>query len=161
MNCKGFGRNRSWPNCKVLSRHSPGGTEKTTKNLNHYSRDLNPGPPEYKAGVLTTRPRRPEWNSARKGSSGMVYRYIPVHFEHWAYRHVSLPSTKWCCAQGRTEEFVGPRPFSSIGPFGDSKCTVGNTVYSGLSGLMEGVGCTDNWETRIMQTLYFIRRPFL
>jgi hypothetical protein len=27
-NWKGFGRKRSWPNFKVLSRHSPGGTEK-------------------------------------------------------------------------------------------------------------------------------------
>jgi hypothetical protein len=34
-------------------------TEKTTKNLSQDSRfsgrDLNPGPPEYKAGMLTTR----------------------------------------------------------------------------------------------------------
>jgi hypothetical protein len=27
MNWKGFGRKRPWPNSKVLSRHSPGGTE--------------------------------------------------------------------------------------------------------------------------------------
>jgi hypothetical protein len=61
-NWKGFGVKRSWPNFNVLSRHSPGGTEKTTKNLSQDSwslgRDLNPGPPEYGAGVLTTRPRR-------------------------------------------------------------------------------------------------------
>jgi hypothetical protein len=27
MNLKAFGRKRSWPKFKVLSRHSPGGTE--------------------------------------------------------------------------------------------------------------------------------------
>jgi hypothetical protein len=30
---KGFGRKWSWPNFKVLSRHSPGCTEETMKNL--------------------------------------------------------------------------------------------------------------------------------
>jgi hypothetical protein len=39
MNLKGFGRKRSWPDFKVLSRHSPGGTEENTntKNLNQDS----------------------------------------------------------------------------------------------------------------------------
>jgi hypothetical protein len=62
MNWKGCGRKRSWPN----KRHYPGifleGLRKSTKNLSWDSRspgrDLNPGPPEYKAGVLTTRKRR-------------------------------------------------------------------------------------------------------
>jgi hypothetical protein len=46
------------PNFKILSRHSPGGMRKTTKNLNQDSRkpglrfrDLNMGPPEYEAGI--------------------------------------------------------------------------------------------------------------
>jgi hypothetical protein len=39
--------------------------------------------------------------------------------------------------QGRVKGFVGPRHFSSLGPFGDSRSTVG-TVYPRLSGLMEG-----------------------
>jgi hypothetical protein len=47
---------------QVLSRHLPGGTEKFHENLiqdnNCLARDLNPGPPEYEAGVLTTRLRR-------------------------------------------------------------------------------------------------------
>jgi hypothetical protein len=34
INWKGYGRKWVWPNFKVLSRHSPGGTEKTVKNLN-------------------------------------------------------------------------------------------------------------------------------
>jgi hypothetical protein len=44
---------------EVLSRICLEGLRKTTKNLSQDSRspgrDLNPGPPEYKAGVLTTR----------------------------------------------------------------------------------------------------------
>jgi hypothetical protein len=35
--------------------------------------------------------------------------------------------------------FVGPRHFSSLGPFGDSKSIVATAVYSRLSGLMEGM----------------------
>jgi hypothetical protein len=62
MNCKRCGGKRSWPNFKVLSPHLYGGTEKTTKNRSLDSlssgRDLNPGPPEYEAEVLTSQPRR-------------------------------------------------------------------------------------------------------
>jgi hypothetical protein len=60
MNWKGFGRKQSWPNFKVLHRNSPGATEKTTKNHNVDSWSLGPriepGPPVYEAGVLTTQP---------------------------------------------------------------------------------------------------------
>jgi hypothetical protein len=46
---------------KVLSRHLPGRTEENHENLSQVSRspvrDLNPGTPEYEAGVLSTRPR--------------------------------------------------------------------------------------------------------
>jgi hypothetical protein len=42
MNLKGLGRKRSWPNFKVLSRHSPGGTEENHKNLNQDSRSPEP-----------------------------------------------------------------------------------------------------------------------
>jgi len=42
--------------------------------------------------------------------------------------------------QARIKEFVGPRQFSSLSPFGDSKSIVGNAVYSQLLGLMEGEG---------------------
>jgi hypothetical protein len=42
--------------------------------------------------------------------------------------------------QGRIKVFVGPRHFSSLGPFGDSKNIVGNTVYSRLYELMEEEG---------------------
>jgi hypothetical protein len=42
----------------VLSRYMPGQNEENTKNLSQDSRssgrDLNPGPPKYEAGVLTT-----------------------------------------------------------------------------------------------------------
>jgi hypothetical protein len=60
MNWRGFGRKRSWPNFKALSRNSPGGTEKKARKTSiriagHRGRDLNLGSPEYEAGVLTAR----------------------------------------------------------------------------------------------------------
>jgi hypothetical protein len=62
MNCKGFGWKQSWPNFKTLHRHLPGGIEKNHKNLTQDSQalgpDLNLGPSEYEAGVLTTQPER-------------------------------------------------------------------------------------------------------
>jgi hypothetical protein len=61
MNWRGFGRKRPLPNFKVLFRHARGGLRKTTKTsiriAGRQDRGSNPGPPEYKAGVLTTRPR--------------------------------------------------------------------------------------------------------
>jgi hypothetical protein len=49
-------------NFKVVPRKSPGRTEDNHKKTCEYSQsqgqDLNPGPPEYKARLLTTRPRR-------------------------------------------------------------------------------------------------------
>jgi hypothetical protein len=51
MNWKGFGTKRSWPNFKVLSRHSRGETEENQGNLNQDSRSpgprIDPGTPEY------------------------------------------------------------------------------------------------------------------
>jgi hypothetical protein len=58
---EGCGWKQSWLNFKVLSWRLPGGTEENHKKLSQISwslgRDLNLGPPEYEAGVLTTRPR--------------------------------------------------------------------------------------------------------
>jgi hypothetical protein len=49
-------------NFKVLSGHLPGGTEEKHKIIGQDIRSpgigLDPGPPEYEAGVLTTRSRR-------------------------------------------------------------------------------------------------------
>jgi hypothetical protein len=42
MSWKGFGRKRLWPNFKVLSRHSPEGTEENHENLNQNSQLLGP-----------------------------------------------------------------------------------------------------------------------
>jgi hypothetical protein len=57
-NWKGFGGKRSWPNFKVLSRHSPGGAEENhEKPQDSRGRESNPGPSEYEVGALTTRPR--------------------------------------------------------------------------------------------------------
>jgi hypothetical protein len=59
MNWKGCGRKRSWSNLRYYPRIWLDRTRKTIKNLSQDSRspgrDLNPGPPEYEAGVLTTR----------------------------------------------------------------------------------------------------------
>jgi hypothetical protein len=48
MNWKGFGKKKSWPNFKVMSQHSLGGTVKNheeTQVSQSPGRDLNPGPP--------------------------------------------------------------------------------------------------------------------
>jgi hypothetical protein len=56
MNWKGFGRKRPWRFIQIK------GLGKTTKTLSQDSLfpgwDLNPGPPNYEARVLITRPRR-------------------------------------------------------------------------------------------------------
>jgi hypothetical protein len=75
MNWKGFGRKLSWCN----RRYYPGicleGLRKTTKNLSQDSQslgqDLNPGPPKYNAGVLTTQPRHS--TSVCHSSGGMCW----------------------------------------------------------------------------------------
>jgi hypothetical protein len=41
MNWIGFGRKPSWPNFKVLSRHSPGGTEVNHEHLSHIGRQID------------------------------------------------------------------------------------------------------------------------
>jgi hypothetical protein len=50
MNRKGFGRKRSWPNFKVVSRYSPEGTRKPIKTsiriAGRRGRESNPGSPE-------------------------------------------------------------------------------------------------------------------
>jgi hypothetical protein len=62
MNWRGCGRKRSCPNFKYYTGICLEGLTKTMKNLSQDSRspgrDSNPGPPEYYAGMLTTRPRR-------------------------------------------------------------------------------------------------------
>jgi hypothetical protein len=61
MNWKGYGRKRSWTNLRYYPGICLEGMWKTTKNLGQESlypgRDLNPLPPEYGAGVVTTRLR--------------------------------------------------------------------------------------------------------
>jgi hypothetical protein len=68
MSLKGFGRKLSWHNFKALSLHSPGGTEENYKKLTQDSRDLNPGPPEYETGMLTTLPRRSMAGCCERGN---------------------------------------------------------------------------------------------
>jgi hypothetical protein len=58
MNCKGFERKRAWSNLRYYPGIRLEGLRKITKNLNTDSwssgQHLNPVPPEYEAGVLTT-----------------------------------------------------------------------------------------------------------
>jgi hypothetical protein len=57
-----WGRKRLWPTFKVLSYNLHGGTEENHENVSQDNRspgqDLNPGSPEYEAGVIATRPQR-------------------------------------------------------------------------------------------------------
>jgi hypothetical protein len=52
MNWKGYGREWSWPNLRYYPGIFLEGLRKTTRNLLQDIQSL--GPPEYKAGVLTT-----------------------------------------------------------------------------------------------------------
>jgi hypothetical protein len=60
-NWKESWRKRPWPNLRYCPGICLQGLRKTTRNLNQDSRspqrDLNPGPLEYEAGVLISRPR--------------------------------------------------------------------------------------------------------
>jgi hypothetical protein len=70
----------------LILRYYPGirleGLRKTTKILNQDSlspgRDLNPGPPEYEAGVLTTRP----WRSVVPWGRGQRWSLVFSPFNH-------------------------------------------------------------------------------
>jgi hypothetical protein len=82
MNWKGCGRKRSWPNLRYYSGICQERLRKTTKNLSQDSRslgrDLNPGRPEYEAGVLTTRSRRPV-TAGLQADTTLVKRLKPMH----------------------------------------------------------------------------------
>jgi hypothetical protein len=60
MNLKGFGRKWSWPNLRYYPDIYLEGFRKTMENLSQDSQfsgqDLNPGPPQYEVGMLTTQP---------------------------------------------------------------------------------------------------------
>jgi hypothetical protein len=55
-------------------------------------RDLNPGPPEYKAGILTIQPRRWHWFECHVGDGRVNYTrvdllvvYLITFFSNWDY----------------------------------------------------------------------------
>jgi hypothetical protein len=62
MNRKGCGRKRPWPNLRYYSSICLEGLRNITKNFiqdtGFPGQNLNPVPPEYEAGVLTTGPQR-------------------------------------------------------------------------------------------------------
>jgi hypothetical protein len=60
MNLKGFGREQSWPNFKVLSWGTEGKPQKTSVGIGgRRGQELNLGPSEYEIEVLTIQP----WHS--------------------------------------------------------------------------------------------------
>jgi hypothetical protein len=90
-------------------------------------------PPQIPHGLTRARTRVSEVRGWRLTAWAMAR---PNHLSTPA-----LPSTQYeSCSQARIKGFVGPWNFSSLGPFGDSRSIVGTTVYSRLSGLMEGEG---------------------
>jgi hypothetical protein len=62
MNWKLRGRKRSWPNLRyypgIFLEEQRNTTNILSQDRRSLDRDFNPGPPEYDAGVLTTRLRR-------------------------------------------------------------------------------------------------------
>jgi hypothetical protein len=76
----------------VILRHYPSihlkGLRRTTKNFSQDNRspgqDLNPGPPEYEAGVYTTRPRR------------SAYLYFPVQLNPQIIRRAITQTVNRC-----------------------------------------------------------------
>jgi hypothetical protein len=59
INWKGFGRKRSRPNLRYHLGIFPGGTEKNHERIQSswsLDREFNPGPSEYEAELLNTRP---------------------------------------------------------------------------------------------------------
>jgi hypothetical protein len=92
MNWKGCGRKRSWPSLRYYPSIFLQELRKTTKILSQDSwslgRDLNPGLPEYEAGVLTTQPKRSINLDLKTSYYDNVVRDFPQSFS--AYSGVAL-----------------------------------------------------------------------
>jgi len=58
VNWKGFGRKRWWPNFKILSRHSPEGTEENHENI---KKDIRSPGPRSERGILRIQRRTVCW----------------------------------------------------------------------------------------------------
>jgi hypothetical protein len=105
MNWKGCGRKSSWPNLWYYPGICLEGLRKTMKNLSQNSRCpnryLNPGPPEYEAGVLTTQPRGLVTALHNNGKqmrcmNSCNRRYVDLHSKQYTpQNHRSLFSFKY------------------------------------------------------------------
>jgi hypothetical protein len=99
MHCKGCGRKRSWLNLRYYTSIC---LEVLKKNISQDNRspgrDLNPGPPEYDAGMLTTKLRR-SVSSARYlidlFISDFLY-FLPCLFLSHSYFFLSFISSSLC-----------------------------------------------------------------
>jgi hypothetical protein len=71
---KGFRRKRSWPNCKVLFRHSPGGTEENHKKPEPESQIAGP---RIEPGTFRIRSRSVNHSIATLGITDGVKYMLP------------------------------------------------------------------------------------
>jgi hypothetical protein len=77
------------PYFKVLSKHFPTGTDENLDQGSRYPcRDMNPGPPEYEAGVLTTQPRRSVWTNVSEEDG-----YLPTSPHGLTNRNTNIFTT--------------------------------------------------------------------
>jgi hypothetical protein len=95
MNWKECKRKWSWPNLKYHTGIFLNGPRKTTKDLSYglQGRNVNPGPTEYEAGVLTTGHRcseldqykndiRTEQTVSWENFKLLGYLFINIYFSH-------------------------------------------------------------------------------
>jgi hypothetical protein len=99
MNWKGCGRKWSWPNLRYYPGICLEGLGETTRNLSQDNRspggDLNPGPPEYEARVLSCR----RWRSLAAELSKTFLRtaYGKESYTHTRAMVVRLESVAGLC----------------------------------------------------------------
>jgi hypothetical protein len=82
----------------VLPQHLPGGLRTTTENLSQDSqypgRDMNLGPPEYEAGVLTNRLLCSVRNLTEASAVYLLKHHILVS-SHFRLRSAMISSSSW------------------------------------------------------------------
>jgi hypothetical protein len=84
-------RKRSWPNLRYCPDIRLKGLRKTTKKLIQDSRspnrDLNPGPPKYERGEITSQPRR------KQEKAQIFFNLLSLRLTHCWWKHV------WHCTE--------------------------------------------------------------
>jgi hypothetical protein len=88
MNWKGFGRKRSWPNFKVISRNSLGGTEENYENLNQGSRSPDP---RFEPGISRIRSKSVNHSTTTFGMK--IYTLYCIHLNIFTHSSLVLEKT--------------------------------------------------------------------